>query len=87
MADFREELHVSRSKDQFGKSSYFPQYDWCHTKTDLADGTVQVISWGERDSIGMICQLIDDFESTERDVKLGIRAFLQTDRYNSSDEY
>lgn len=87
MADFREELHVARSTDVFGIPSFFPYYDWCHTKLDLADNTVEIIDWGENDNIGKICQLICDFESTEQSVKLGIRAFLESDRYYSEDEY
>ncbi len=85
--DFREEIHVERCKDQFGKVSFFPYYNWCHTKTDLADNTVQVIDFGEKDEIGKICQLISDFEPTEADIKLGIKTFLDKDRYQSSQSY
>lgn len=87
MADFREELHVSRSKDQFGKPSFFPYYDWCHTRTDLADNTVEVIDWGERDNIGKICQVICDFEPVEWNIKLSIKAFLENDKFDDSEEY
>ena len=87
MADFREELHVERCKKNDGRPSFFPYYDWCHTKTDLADGTVEIIDFGSDDPIDVICKQIVDFESTEQFVKLGIRAFLESDRYYSSDEY
>lgn len=87
MADFREELTVSRSKDQFGRDLFLPRYSWCLSQTDLADNTVKVIDFGDNDDIGKICQLISDFEPTEQDVKLGIKAFLETDSYNSTEEY
>ena len=87
MADFREELHVERHKTFEGKPSMLAMYDWCHAKTDLADNTVEVVAFGECDTIGAICNLIDSFEPTEQDVKLGIKAFLETDRYYSSEEY
>jgi hypothetical protein len=87
MADFREELRVVRCTDQTGKPVFIPRYNWCRTKTDLADGTVEIVDFGEYESIGKICQVIDDFEPTERDMKLGIKAFLAADAYNRSDEY
>lgn len=87
MADFREELHVERCKKKDGSPSFLPYYDWCHTKTDLADGTVEIIDFGSDDPIDVICKQIVDFESTEQSIKLGIRAFLESDRYYSNDEY
>ena len=87
MVYFREELHVVRCTDQTGKPVSIPRYNWCHTKTDLTDNTVEIVDFGEYESIGKICQVIDDFEPTEQDTKLGIKAFLAADAYNSSDEY
>lgn len=87
MADFREELHVERCKKNDGSPSFIPCYDWCHTKTDLADNTVEIIDFGLYDTIDVICKQIVDFESTEQSIKLGIRAFLESDRYYSEDEY
>lgn len=88
MADFREELHISRSKDQFGNPLWFTRYDYCHTKTDLADNTVKIIASGERISLGEACKLIDDICSgTEFGRKLNIKAFLESDRFDDSDEY
>lgn len=87
MADFREELHVERCKKKDGLPFFFPYYDWCHTKTDLADDTVEIIDFGLNDPIDVICKQIVNFESTEQSIKLGIRAFLESDRYYSEDEY
>ena len=88
MADFREELHISRSKDQFGKPVWFTQYDYCHTKTDLADNTVKIVSFGERIALGEACKLIDDICSdTEFGRKLHLKAFLESDKFDYSDEY
>jgi len=87
MADFREELYIERCTDKFGKPSWFPLYSWCHTKTDLADGTVEIIDFGLEDSIDVICKQIVGFESTEQSIKLGIREFLKSDRYYNIYEY
>lgn len=87
MADFREELHIERCTNKFGKPSFLPYYNWCHTKTDLADDTVEIIDFGLDDPIDVICKQIVNFESTEQSIKLGIRVFLESDRYYSSDEY
>jgi hypothetical protein len=85
--DFKEELNVRRHTDQFGKPSHLALYDWVHTQTDLADGTVKILDFGECDSIGKICQLIDDFEPSELSSKLSIKVFLETDKYNGEQEY
>lgn len=88
MADFKEELHISRSKDQFGKPTWFIQYDYCHTKTDLADNTVKIISSGEKVTLGEACKLIDDVcYDTEFGRKLNLKAFLESDKFDYSDEY
>ena len=85
--DFREELHIERCKDHFGKPSFFPYYNYCRTKTDLSNNTVQIIDFGERVGIGDACKLIAEFEIAEQDIKLGIKAFLDTDKYNGEDTF
>lgn len=82
--DYREELHVQRHKDQFNNPSTSPLYDWYISEIDLIENTTQVLSSGENSSIGEICQLIDNFEYSEQDIKLGIKSFLETDKYDSS---
>lgn len=85
--NFREELHVERSKNQFGEPRPIPSYDWVWTKTNLANNTVQILKFGNWDGIGEICKLIDEFESGEQYVKLGIKSFLAKDSYYSTEEY
>lgn len=88
MADFRDELHISRSKDQFGKPSYFPEYDWCQTTTDLADGTVSIVAFGEKVTLGKACKIIDDWgNASEYGIKLNLKAFLEADSFDDSCEY
>lgn len=88
MADFRDELHISRSKDQFGKPSFFPQYDWCQTTTDLADGTVSIVAFEEKVTLGKACKVIDDWgNASEAGVKLHIKCLLETDLFDDYCEY
>lgn len=88
MADFRDELHISRSKNQFGQNSFLPMYDWCQTTTDLADNTVSIVASGMEESLGTICKVIDDWgNASEQGIKLNIRVFLETDKFDDSCEY
>ena len=88
MADFRDELHISRSKNQFGQDSFLPMYDWCQTTTDLADNTVTIVALGLEVSLGMACKVIADWgNASEYGIKLNIKAFLEADRFNDYCEY
>ena len=88
MADFRDELHVCRSKNQYGEPSFLPLYDWCQTTTDLADNTVNIVALGMEASLGEACKVIADWGNTsEQGIKLNIKAFLNTDFFNDSCEY
>jgi hypothetical protein len=88
MADFRDELHIERCTDKFGKTSWFPWYNWCQTTTDLADGTVKIVASGMEVSLGEVCKVINDWgNASEAGVKLNIRVFLESDRFKDSCEY
>lgn len=88
MADFRNELHVSRSKNQFGQDSVLLIYDWCQTTTDLADNTVSIVAFGMEVSLGTVCKVIADWGNAgEQGIKRNIKAFLEADRFNDSCEY
>lgn len=87
MADFREELNISRALDLLGNPTYLPIYMFCHSKTDLATGTVTIIDWDDSASIGRICNLIAAFEVNEKDIKEGIMTFLKNDKYFRTEEY
>lgn len=88
MADFRDELHIERRTDKFGKPSYFPWYNWCQTTTDLVDGTVTIVDSGDEVSLGAACKVINDLgNASEHGIKLHIRAFLEADRFDAYCEY
>lgn len=87
MADFREELHITRSKDQFGKPSWFPYYDYCRTKTDLSDNTVEIIDFKEKSTISEVVEAIDSFAPSEYEMKKYIKLLLNNDELNVTDEY
>lgn len=85
--DFREELHIKRSTDMFGKPCFFMYYDYVHTRTDLATNTVEIIDFGNEVTIVQAVEVIDKFEPTEQDTKLGIKILLDKDEYTSSEEF
>lgn len=88
MADFRDELHVSRSKNPFGEPSFLPLYDWCQSTTDLADGTVSIVAFGMEESLGTACKVIADWgNASEYGIKLNIKAFLKADHFDDLCEY
>lgn len=88
MADFRDELHISRSKNQFGKPSVLLLYDWCQTTTDLADNTVEIVASGMEVSLGTACKVIADWGNAgEYGIKLNLKAFLEADSFDDSCEY
>ena len=88
MADFRDELHICRSKNQFGNPSFLPLYDWCQTTTDLADDTVSIVAFGMEESLGTVCKVIADWNNaSENGTKLNIKAFLEADCFDDSCEY
>lgn len=85
--DFREELHIKRSTDKFGKPSFFPYYDYVHTRTDLTFNTVEIIEAGNEVTLVEAIEVIDKFEPTEQATKLGIKILLDEDEYTSSEEF
>ena len=88
MADFRDELHICRSKDKNGKDSFLPLYDWCQTTMDLADNSVSVVASGHEVTLGEACKVIDDCGNTsEAGVKLHIKCLLETDLFDDYCEY
>ena len=87
IASFREELNISRARDLLGNPTYLPVYMFCHSKTDLATGTVTIIDWDDSASIGKVCNLIASFEVSERDTNEGIITFLKNDKYFRTEEY
>lgn len=88
MADFRDELHVSRSTNQFGEPSFLPLYDLCQTTTDLADNTVVIVASGIEVSLGIACKVIADWgNASEQGIKMNIKAFLKADSFDDSCEY
>ena len=88
MADFRDELHISRSKDQFGIPSFLPLYDWCQATIDLADDTVSIVASGLEVSLGKACKVIADWGNAgEHGIKLNLKAFLEADSFDDSCEY
>lgn len=88
MADFRDELHICRSKDQFGKPSSLPLYDWRQATVDLADDTVEIVAFGMEVSLGTACKVIADWGNAgEYGIKLNLKAFLEADSFDDSCEY
>jgi len=81
MADFKDELHIK-------KVSELPLYDWCQSTTNLADNTVTIVAYGQDVSLGTACKVICDWGNASIcGIKLNIRAFLETDRFDDSCEY
>ena len=88
MADFRDELHICRSKNQFGQNSVLLMYDWCQTTTDLTNNTVSIVASGMEVSLGTACKVIADWGNAgEKGIKLNIKAFLEADCFDDSCEY
>lgn len=88
MADFRDELHICRSKNKYGQDSFLPLYDWCLTTTDLADDTVKIVGSGMEVPLGEACKVIDDWgNASEAGIKLHIKVFLESNKFDDSCEY
>ena len=87
MEDFIEELHIERNTDKYGTPTL--TYNYCHTKTDLTDDTVQVIDFGEDITIGEACSLITSVSTncSMIELKQRIKNFLDKDRFDYSKEY
>lgn len=83
---FREELRVAKCTDKFGNKVWMDLYNYCMTKTNLADNTVQIIESGMEVDLIEVCKVIYFF-SPHPDVRYNIKEFLDKDEITLTEEY
>lgn len=83
--DFQEILIIQRHNSTTGPLDNL--YDYCKSKYDLADGTVQILDFGELISLEEACNLIIDFSESLEQAEKRLKHFKESKSAYLSEMY